>query len=139
MASCFQLKHTIQDLIDNGLIAIDSSHLTSNSDHTIFKDPLGDPDKGKASSSGTTSQPNVSYTRTSHDYTINCFHESDSCIATFTLKKEDPRCAVTTHRSKITLPRAPTRPIAASRPTAHAKPTTPSDYNLVDQLGKTPT
>ena len=37
--SCFQLKHAIQYLIDDLFIVLDST-LTSNADHTIFKDPL---------------------------------------------------------------------------------------------------
>ena len=71
---CFQLKHAIQDLIDDGVIFLDST-LTSNVDHTIFKDPLASHDKRQASSSN--SQPNINYTYTGHDYTINLFCELD--------------------------------------------------------------
>ena len=110
--------------------------MSSNADDTIFKDPLANHDKGRASSSN--AQSNVNYTRTGHDYTVNCFQESDSRISTFTLKKEDPRCAVTTRRNKITLPRALAKPTTPSRPTVPTKFVTPSDYNLVDQLGRTP-
>ena len=42
--SCFQLKHAIQDLIDDGVVVLDAT-LTSNADHTIFKDPLANHDK----------------------------------------------------------------------------------------------
>ena len=94
--------------------------------------------KGQASSSNTNSKPNVSYTHTGHDYAIYFFYELDSCISTFTLKKEDPHCAVTTHHNKITLSGVPTRPSTPSQPIALAKLVTPSDYNLVEQLGKTP-
>ena len=109
--SCFQLKHAIQDLIDEGVVVLDPS-LSSNADHTIFRDPLASHDKGQASSSN--AQSNVNYTRTGHNYVINCLRESDSRISTFTLKKEDPRCAVTTRRNKITLLGAPTKPTTPS-------------------------
>ena len=55
----------------------------------------------------------------------------------FTLKKEDPHCALTTHCNKITFSGAPTRPIALGQPTTLAKLVTPSNYNIVDQLSKT--
>ncbi len=134
------MKHVIQDLIDDGVITVDPSLLASNSDHTIFKYPLGNHDKEKPSSSNSNSQGNVNYTRTTYDYTINCFNESDLRISTFTLKAEDPCCAVTTCYSKITLPGAPSRPAAPTRPTPPSRPTAPtsSDYSLFEQLEKTP-
>ena len=110
--------------------------LSSNADHTIFKDPLASHDKGQASSSNT--QSNVNYTHTSHNYVINCLRELDSCISIFNLKKEDPHCAATTRHNKITLSGVPTRPTTPSRPISPTRSITPSNYNLVDQLGKTP-
>lgn len=125
-SSCFQLKHAIQDLIDDGVIIVDPSLLASNSDHTIFKDPLGNHDEEKPSSSNSNSQGNVNYTCTGYDYTINCFNELNFRISTFRLKAEDRHCAVTTHRSKITLPGAPSRPNASTRPTPPSRPTAPT-------------
>ena len=52
--SYFQLKHAIQDLIDEGDVVLDPS-LSSNADHTIFKDSLAKHDKGQSSSSNTNS------------------------------------------------------------------------------------
>ena len=43
-----------------------------------------------------------------------------------------------TRHNKITLPKARTRPALPSQPITFAKPLTPLDYNLVEQLGKTP-
>lgn len=109
------------------MIIVEPILLSSNFDHTLFKDPLGNHDKGKASSSNSSSQTTINYNHTRHDYTINFFNDSDSCMSTFTLKNEDPHCVVTMCRTKITLPGAP------------GKPTSPTsfDYNLVDQLAKT--
>ena len=60
-SSCFQLKHSTHDLIDNGVIIVNPSLLAYNSNHTIFKDPLGNHDKDKVSSSKLNSQANVNY------------------------------------------------------------------------------
>ena len=120
--SCFQLKHAIQDLIDDGVIVLDAT-LTSNADHTIFKDPLASHDKGQASSSN--AQSNVNYTHTGHNYTINFFRESDSRISTFTLKREDPCCAMAMRRNKITLLGASAKPTTPSQPVVPTKPTSP--------------
>ena len=61
-SSCFQQKHVIQDLIDDGVIIVNPSLLASNFDHTIFKDPLDNHNKEKPSSSNSNSQGNVNYT-----------------------------------------------------------------------------
>lgn len=45
------LKNIIQDLIEKGTISIGDSQGKNNVDHTIFKTPLQDHDKGKASNS----------------------------------------------------------------------------------------
>lgn len=47
---------------------------TSNVDHTIFKTPLLDHDKGKDSSSNSNKKGNLNYTSASHNNVINCFH-----------------------------------------------------------------
>ena len=127
--SCFQLKHEIKDLIDDRFIAVDPSLLFSNSDHTIFKDPLENHDKGQASNSNTNTQSSINYTHTGHDYTINCLNESNSHVSTLTLRNEDPHCFVTIYHTKITL-------LGAPRPNASIAS---SNYNLFNQLGKTPT
>lgn len=46
-------KNIIQDLIENGVIELDNQQATSNSDHTIFKNPLHDHGMSKGSSLGT--------------------------------------------------------------------------------------
>ena len=82
----------------------------------------------------------MNYTRIGHDYTINCFNESDSRISTFTLKAEDPHCYVTSQHTKITLLGAPSRLTTSTRPTPPSRLVahTSFDYSLVEQLGKTP-
>jgi hypothetical protein len=44
MSSCMQLKHKIQDLIDQKIIQIEG--LQTNVDHGVFKNPLPNYDKG---------------------------------------------------------------------------------------------
>lgn len=51
--SCYNLKNLIQDLIDQGDITMDTKKGSTNTNHTIFKDPFVKRDKGKASTSGT--------------------------------------------------------------------------------------
>ena len=139
-SSWFQLKHAIQDLIDDGVITVDPSLLASNSDHTILKDPLGNYDKEKPSSSNSNSQANVNYICTGYDYPINCFNEFESHISTFTLKVEDPNCAITTCHTKINLPGSLARPTASTRVAPPSRPntTSSSDYKLVEPLCKYP-
>lgn len=49
-SSCLTLKNLIQDLIEQGDILVDNSKGKTNVDRTIFKTPLQDHGKGKASS-----------------------------------------------------------------------------------------
>jgi uncharacterized protein with NAD-binding domain and iron-sulfur cluster len=44
MSNCMQLKHKIQDLVDQKAIQIDEPQ--SNTDHGVFKSPLPNYDKG---------------------------------------------------------------------------------------------
>lgn len=117
----------IQDLLEQGVIEVDPPNATSNTDHTIFKTPLLDHDKGKASSSNSTQTTN--YANTGYNNVINCFRASNEYVSTLRIKGQDPSCAATTHRSKIVLKGA-----LAVLP----KPTPTSQYNLLDHLGKTP-
>lgn len=125
--SCFQLKHMIQDLLEQGVIEVDPPHATSNTDHTIFKTPLLDHDKGKASSSNSTQTAN--YANTGYNNVINCFRTSNEYVSTLRIKGQDPSCTVTTRQSKIVLKGVPVAP---------SKPIPTSQYNLLEHLGKTP-
>lgn len=127
---CFQQKYLIQDLLDQGVIEVDSSTGTSNIEHIIFNTSLLDHDKGKSSSSNSNKKGNLNYTNASHNNIINCFHASDECVSTIRIKEQESSCAVTTCQSKIVLKGAPSNP---------PKPTPMSQYNLLDHLGKIPT
>lgn len=118
----------IKDLLDQGVIEVDPPNTTFSTDHTIFKTPLLDHDKGKASSSNSTQIGN--YANTGYNNVINCFQASNEYVSTLRIKGQDPSCVVTTHRSKIVLKGDPIVP---------PKSTPTSQYNLLAHLGKTPT
>lgn len=123
--SCYKLKNLIQDPIDQGDITVDTNK-SANTNHTIFKDPFVKHDKGKASILGT--QDNTTnYTKVLHDYTINAISAGDKIVFNIIVNPRDKDCAIITCRSTVTLQGIPSN-----------TPLTAGNYNLVEQLKKTP-
>ncbi|GLJ20143.1 hypothetical protein SUGI_0365630 [Cryptomeria japonica] len=148
IGNCHRLKNIIQDLIDRGDIEIEGH--SSNQEHEMFKEPFPKHDKGKAKA--TDDQTN--YIRASYNYDSTINHISmDNYVSTIIIKDKasenstqrpkivlkgvgsssEPtsECHVTTRRGKITLQGAPTKITASS--------STKPEYDLVEQLGMTPT
>ncbi|GLJ27782.1 hypothetical protein SUGI_0545240 [Cryptomeria japonica] len=115
----------------------------------MFKEPLPKHDKGKAKA--TDDQTN--YTRAPYNYDSTINHISmDNYVSTIIIKDKNPEnptqrpkivlegvgysseptseCHVTTYRGKITLQGAPAKNTASS--------STKPEYDLLEQLGKTP-
>lgn len=146
-SNCHRLKNIVQDLIDRGDIEIEGH--SSNQEHEVFKEPFPKHDKGK----GKVTDDQANYTRTSYNYDSTINHISmDNHISTITIKNKNPEnsslrpkivlkgvgssststseCHVTTRRGKITLPGTSTKNTNL--------PSTKPEYDLVEQLGKTP-
>lgn len=146
--NCHRLKNNIQDLIDRGDIEIEGH--SSNQEHEMFKEPLPKHDKGKAKAI----DDQTNYTRATYNYDSTINHISmDNYVSTIIIKDKNPEnstqrpkivlkyvgssseptseCHVTTRRGKITLQGA----LAKNTASSSTKP----EYNLVEQLGKTPT
>ena len=153
------MKRNIQDLIKNHTIKVGGLQFTSNSDHTIHKNPLQDHGSHNASTSGSQNQAN--FARVKYDYSsgpiINNIRTEDGYINTITVKRA-PQCNATTRSGKVTIAGPPPArqvkitipgPSAKqSQPASYAKQPKPvptpqkwkpkSQFNLIDQLGKTP-
>ncbi|GLJ59482.1 hypothetical protein SUGI_1510350 [Cryptomeria japonica] len=148
MGNCHLLKNIIQDLIDRGEVEIEGH--SSNQEHEMFKEPFPKHDKGKAA----TIDDQTNYTRASYNYDSTINHVSmDNYVSTIIIKDKMPEistlrpkivlkgigssseptseCHVTTRRGKFTLQGAPAKNTASS--------STKPEYDLVEQLGKTPT
>lgn len=83
-------------MINQGKISIENPKETSNNDHTVFKNPFQNPDKGKTSNSK--SQHNkANYTNASREYTIIKAYE---IVATITVKGKNLDCVVAMHGLK---------------------------------------
>lgn len=123
--SCYKFKNLVQDLIDQGDITVDNNK-APNIDHTIFKDPFVKHDKAKASSSNAQNNT-VNYTNVVFDYSINTLSTRDEMVATIIVNPKNRDCVVITRRSKVTLQGVPSN-----------SPPPTSNYNMVDQLKRTP-
>lgn len=112
------MKHLIQDIIDNGIITVDS-HKTKES-HLDFKTPLPNYDKGEPSQSkDDKGKAKVIYTYT-YDDVVNVIIVRDN-------PPSDPINVITRSKAKVTFPGI----IKDSTSTSQ-------QYNLVDKLQRIP-
>lgn len=129
-SSCKQLRNLIQDLIKNDTIKFNGQQYSSNTNHTIHKNPLQDHGLGNPSSLGQNTNNEANHTHAAFDYSsgpiINHLRAANEYVNTITIKKTF-ECNVTTHQGKIMIPGPSAKP-----------PQPKGKFNLVDQLGKTP-
>lgn len=74
---------------------MDANKRSANVDHTIFKDPFVQHDKGKASSLGIYNNTE-NYTNVAYDYAINIISAGDEIMATITVNPRNQDCAIIT-------------------------------------------
>jgi len=137
---CMQLKHCVQDLIDQNQVNLDQTTQPSpNANLGAYKDPL--PNHNKASSSN--QAYNVTPPPPSYDSIVGRIEPSSHHVNTITIQAQAPNCTVTTRRGRVSIHTAPTSdPTPASlsnppppRPTTRPSPT--NQYSLLEHLGKT--
>lgn len=90
------LKNIIQDLIEQGEVVVKNPLRYSNIDHTIFKDPLQNHNKIKASSLGNHNNK-ANYANILHEYMINHIQQVDDKVSTIKLSNKNHKYVVTTH------------------------------------------
>jgi CRISPR/Cas system CSM-associated protein Csm2 small subunit len=80
-------------------------------DHTIFKTPLKDHDKGKASNSRNNNNDNYTYIAHNYNIVVNYLRAFYDHITTITINNNKIlECIITTHKAKVTLQGAPSNP-----------------------------
>lgn len=135
---CMKLKHLVQDLIDDGTIKIEGPQ--NNEDHTAFKNPFLNHEKGKSSNSNQNQKRGNEKVNFAHTYDnmINTLSEEDNTINVVVIKeklrKASSNVVTRGQASKITLPTIAPRILISSQ----ASTSSSKQYNLVDQLQRTP-
>ncbi|GLJ49605.1 hypothetical protein SUGI_1052410 [Cryptomeria japonica] len=92
----------------------------------MFKNPLPSQDqRGLSTSRRGTDTTN--YTQAAYNYTVNHLYDASEQVAIITFKNPNSNCNVVTRHKKVTIKVAP-----------QGTTSIPKQYNLVEQLDKTP-